>query len=157
MSDNARIAAYWNAYRTAQPAPDQLPADPPEAWHFCDNEADANELGALVLAGIKTATCSQLREYEAEGEKIPAVGDLSIIIDWDGNPLGIIETTEITIRPYNEVDASFAYDEGEGDRSLAYWRAAHWRFFAREGAEMGWEPAEDMPLVCERFRLIYQK
>lgn len=157
MNDNALIADYWTAYRNSQPAPDQLPADPPEAWYFCDNEADANELGALVLAGIKTATCSLLWEYEAEGEKIPAVGDLSIITDWDGQPLGIIQTTEITIRPYNQVDASFAYDEGEGDRSLDYWRAAHRRFFSRYCAELGRELADDMPLVCERFRLIYRQ
>jgi uncharacterized protein YhfF len=157
MTNSSQIEAFWTAYRNSQSANAQLPADPPEAWYFCDNEADANELGALVLTGIKTATCGLLWEYEAEGEKVPAVGDLSIIIDWDGNPLGIIETTEITIRPYGEVDASFAYDEGEGDRSLAYWRAAHWRFFTRECAGIGREPVEDMPLVCERFRLIYPK
>ena len=44
---------------------------------------------------------------------------------------------------------AFAYDEGEGDRSLAYWRSEHERFFRKYDVF-----SEDMLLVCERFRLI---
>ncbi|NIP23207.1 MAG: ASCH domain-containing protein, partial [Phycisphaerae bacterium] len=58
-------------------------------------------------------------------------------------------------RPYNEVDAQFAYDEGEGDRSLAYWREAHERFFSRFLPNIGLEFSETMPLVLEQFRVIY--
>jgi uncharacterized protein YhfF len=39
--------------------------------------------------------------------------------------LCIVETTEVTLRMYNEVDAEFAREEGEGDLSLEYWREAH--------------------------------
>jgi uncharacterized protein YhfF len=91
----------------------------------------------------------------AGNERVPQVGDLSIITNWDGDPLCIIQTTEVEIKPYNAVDPPFAYDEGEGDRSLAFWRAAHWRFFSRECASLGREPAEDMPVVCERFRVVF--
>ncbi len=156
MNDGVLIEAFWNQYRLSLPEGDRLPAAPPEAWYFCDNEAAARELGELVRAGIKTATCSLLWVYEAQGEKVPAAGDLSVIIDWQGNPLCLIETTEVAIRPYREVDGQFAYDEGEGDRSLAYWREVHWRFFTRECAQIGRQPAEDMPLVCERFRVLFR-
>lgn len=155
MPNAEAIQTFWNAYRDACPPDRRPPIDPPEAWHFCDSEVDANELGDLVRRGIKTATCSLSWVYEAEGEAIPQVGDLSIITDWDGDPLCIIETTEVALRPYNQVDARFAYDEGEGDRSLAYWREVHWRFFSRECAAIGREPAQDMPLVCERFRVVF--
>jgi uncharacterized protein YhfF len=47
------------------------------------------------------------------------------------------------------VDAGFARDEGEGDRSLAYWRGAHREYFGRQG-----KFSEDMMLMCERFRLV---
>lgn len=77
---------------------------------------------------------------------------MSIVTDWEGRPLCVIEITEVSLCPYNQVDAQFACDEGEG---LACWREAHWRFFSRECAQIGREPAEDMPLVCERFRLVY--
>ncbi|MBI5958590.1 MAG: ASCH domain-containing protein [Chloroflexi bacterium] len=156
MQPPDKIITYWQSYRASLPDDQRPPETPPEAWYFCDNEADANELGALVVAGIKTATCSLLWVYENETEHVPQVGDFSIITNFAGDPLGIIQTTEITIRPYDQVDAQFAADEGEGDRSLRYWREAHWRFFSRECAQIGRQISQDMPLVCERFRLVFR-
>ena len=150
-----RYAAYWQAYL------DTLPPDAPqhtafvEAWAFGDNPALAGELGGLVLSGKKTATCSALWAYEREGGTLPAAGQYSIILGGDGEPLCIIETVEVSVRAFNKVDAAFAYDEGEDDRSLAAWRAAHWRYFSRTLAEHGLQPSEEMPLVCERFRLVH--
>jgi uncharacterized protein YhfF len=87
---------------------------------------------------------------------LPEVGQKTIVLDGNDDPLCTIETTEVEVRPYNEVDARFAYEEGEGDRSLEYWRQAHWRFFSRTLPNMGKEPTPDMPLVCERFRVIHE-
>ena len=157
MDNNALLEEFWQSYSSSLPSGSEQSSRRCESWHFCDDEQDANELGALVKAGVKTATCSLLWVYEAEGARLPEVGGLSIITDWDGRPLCIIETTEVTIRPFNEVDSTFAYDEGEGDRSLAYWRKVHWRFFGRELATIGREPTENMPLVCERFRVVWPK
>ena len=118
----------------------------------------AEKLGALIViaSGTKTATCSALWEYEAEGEPLPETGLKIIVLDGNGDPMCIVETTELEVRPYGEVDARFAYEEGEGDRSLEYWREAHWRFFSRNLQDIGKEPATDMPLVCERFHVIYK-
>ncbi|HET7270843.1 MAG TPA: ASCH domain-containing protein [Rubrobacter sp.] len=116
----------------------------------------ADELGALIADGTKTATCSALWEYETEVEPLPEVGLKTIVLDGNGNPLCIVETTEVEVRPYDEVDAQFAYEEGEGDLSLDYWRDAHWRFFSRTLSNIDKEPTTDMPLVCERFRVIYK-
>jgi len=67
----------------------------------------------------------------------------------------IIETTDIEIIAFIDVVEKHAYEEGEGDRSLDYWREVHWAFFVEECKSIGREPTEDMPVVCERFRLIY--
>lgn len=154
------LRAFWQSYLASLPnlpdsAPDPAPS-PPEAWGFGDSPAMADKLGALVANGTKTATCGMLWEYEADGEPLPEVGDLSIILDGAGQPLCLIETTEVAIRPFNEVDAQFAYDEGEGERTLAHWRRAHWAFFTRSGARIGREISETMPLVCERFRVVHK-
>lgn len=147
---------YWQTYL------DTLPSDSPqhtafvEAWAFGDNPALADELAGLVLAGKKTATCSAVWTYEREGAALPAAGQYSIILGGSGKPRCIIETVEITVRPFKEVDAQFAHDEGEDDRSLAAWRAAHWRYFTRTLAAHGLQPSEEMPLVCERFRVVYR-
>jgi uncharacterized protein YhfF len=140
----------------------RLPSDSPyrtktyvaEGWG--DGPAIADELGTLIVQGIKTATCSALWEWEAEGIPIPEEGYITIALDGRGEPLCIVETIEISIRKYNEVDANFAREEGEGDLSLNYWRAAHKNYFSRVLSKIGKEFSEDMPLVCERFRVIYR-
>ena len=85
----------------------------------------------------------------------PETGTVTIVVDGRGQPLCIVEATEISIRKYNQVDADFAREEGEGGLSLQYWRDAHRRFFSRSLPKVGREFSEEMPLVCERFRLIY--
>ena len=87
---------------------------------------------------------------------LPKIGDVWVELDGNGNPVCITETVEVTIRKYNEVDAQFAHDEGEGDQSLNYWREAHKNFFSRVLSKIGKKFSEDMPLVCERFRVIYK-
>lgn len=156
MSNPNSIEQFWQSYlATLPPGPGRPPQ--PEAWSFGDNRALADELAALVLAGVKTATCSALWEHEADGEPLPQVGALSIILSGAGLPLAVIETVEVQIKPYDQVDAAFAYEEGEDDRSLASWRDGHRRYFTRTLARIGREFDESMPLVCERFRVLYRR
>lgn len=153
----ATIEQFWQAYLTT------LPVDAPArravyvAEPFGDNPALADELGGLVLEGKKTATCSSLWEWETEEKPVTEVGSFWIVLDGRGAPMCIVETIEVTIRRYDEVDEAFAYEEGEDDRSLQAWRNGHYRFFARTLATIGREFAPDMPLVCERFRVVYRE
>ena len=71
------------------------------------------------------------------------------MLDGRGEPRCVIESTEVSYRRFDQVDAAFARDEGEGDRSLAHWRDAHRRYFGRLG-----KFHDDMMLMCERFRLV---
>jgi len=146
---------FWRAYLEALPEGSPGRDETYEAWAFGDGPELADELGALVLTGRKTATCSALWEVEAGEETMPRVGGKSVILDGDDEPLCVIETTEVAVRRFDEVDGRFAYEEGEGDRSLEYWRGAHRRFFGRTLPGIGRRFSEDMPLVCERFRVIY--
>ena len=123
------------------------------AWHFCNDEQGVYP---LVLSGQKQATASSLWVYEAEGELVPKQGDLSIILDWEGNARCIIETTRVDIVSFNEVTEEFAAIEGEGDGSLAHWRRVHDEFFREECEGIGRDFAEDMPTICEQFRVVYR-
>jgi uncharacterized protein YhfF len=156
MMDDNRIEVYWQGYLATLPADSPIHDEEYMAEGWGDSPRLADELGALIVAGTKTATCSALWEYETEREPLPESGVKIIVLDGNGDPLCIVETTEVEVRSYGEVDAQFAYEEGEGDRSLEYWRDAHWRFFSRTLPEIGREPSMDMPLVCERFRVIYK-
>jgi uncharacterized protein YhfF len=116
----------------------------------------ADELGDLVLRGIKTATAALVWTFEEEGETLPEVGDYSIILDGDGQPLCIIQSTAISVVAFIEVGEEQAYLEGEGDRSLRYWREVHWEFFTEECQKINRKPNEQMLVVCERFNLVYK-
>ena len=148
--------AYWQKFLStlSTDSPYHTKSYVAEGWG--DSPEMADELGALIAQGIKTGTCSSLWEWEAEGNSIPQVGLITIALDGRGEPLCIVETIEVTIRKYNEVDADFARAEGEGDLSLEYWREAHKNFFSRVLSKIGREFSEEMPLVCERFKLIYK-
>lgn len=115
-----------------------------ERFAFGDSADLADALLALVIAGHKTATC-----WSAGYAGPSQPGTRSVVLDGKGNPRAVIETVEISRRRFFEVNAAFARDEGEGDLSLACWRQAHRCYFERNGGF-----AEDMPLWCERFRLV---
>ena len=151
MTDRTTIEDYWREARIALP---HLPEALPEAWGFGATPWQADELLALVLAGLKDGTASSLWDYEANGDPLPAVGEMSIILDGAGAPRAVIETTAVEIVPFDEVDEVHASAEGEGDRTLAHWREVHERYW-REHSENARGYAPDMPVVCERFRLIH--
>lgn len=116
---------------------------------FGDTPQMADELLALVLAGTKTATCGALRDFPKDSAARPQVGRRDIVLDSRGRRAAVIETVEVTVRRFDEIDEAFAADEGEGLRSLADWRDSHQAYFTRNG---GFAP--DMELLCERFRLV---
>jgi uncharacterized protein YhfF len=143
--------SWWRDLRRSRPElglPERY-----DLWYFGDSEALARELLDLVLAGTKTATAGLV--WGADEAGTPKPGGHSLITDFAGTPHCVLQTVEVRVLPFDQVDADFARDEGEGDRSLAFWRDAHWRYFGRRCAEIGRRPALDMPVFCERFRLVY--
>lgn len=126
---------------------------PYEAWAFGDAP---DTLVRLVLEGMKVATASAYDLYALdESEPMPKVGDYSVILDSQDNAVCIIKTIKLDVVPFNQVTSGFAFMEGEGDRSLAYWRRVHKEFFTKELKEYGLEFSEDMKVLCEEFKLLY--
>lgn len=119
-----------------------------ETFTFGDSADLCAELIALVRSGRKTATCGALRDFGDGGEAMPVRGRRDIALTWNGTPALVIETVDVSITRFCDVDAAFALAEGEND-DLAGWRRDHQAFFERNG---GFDPG--MKLVCERFRLI---
>ncbi len=125
------------------------------ADYFCADEENANICSDLILRDEKTATCSMKYWYESGLEPMPKVGTLQVVTDWNGNPTSIIETTEVSECKFSEITAEFAASEGEGDKSLDWWRQAHWDFFSAECEEQGLQPDNDMILILEKFKVVY--
>lgn len=148
------ITAFWRDARAAVPS---LPVDPPppdRVWGFGATPEHADGLLALVLDGVKTGTAGYLWQYEAEGEAVTAVDDLDVILDGSDTPRAIIETTAVELVPFDEVTAEHAHAEGEDDRTLESWRRIHRRFY-KDHIDLNRDFRDDMPMVCERFRVVY--
>lgn len=148
------LTDFWNAFADSVGGVDA--ARFYEVCVFGDSEDLANELAELVLRGTKRATAGSVWSYEDEGKRIPISGDLSIVTNWAGSPLCIIETESVEVVPFSEVSSEFAATEGEGDGSLSFWREAHRQYFTRECARAGRQFSENMLVACERFKVAYE-
>jgi putative acetyltransferase len=150
---HASVAQMWDAFTSENESYKGNPV--PESFYFCDNKKDADECADLVAKGIKQATAGSKRSYEKYNEPLPKVDDVFIVTNWEGKAVAVIKTTKIEHVPFHQISADFAYTEGEGDKSLAYWKKVHWDFFTREMKAYNEEPTEGMIIVCEYFKTIW--
>lgn len=140
------VQAFWDEYATATGVDAEY-----EAWAFAEELPEvATELAQLVLHGPKRATAGVYEEYLADGS-MPTVGLYVVVLDGQGAPVCITRTTRIDLVPFGEVDEAFAWDEGEGDRTLADWRRGHLWYFN----EIGRHVDDDTLMVLERFELVW--
>jgi len=152
---STKIESFWQAYLASLPEPAKPRSQAYGVWYFGDTPEVAENCAKLVQAGIKTATSGLVWEMEADDEALPQPGDQAVVKDLHGEPYCIIELTECVVRPFSEVDERFAFDYGEGDRTLEGWRKDAWEYFAPICERLGQEPGEQMSLACQRFRLVY--
>jgi uncharacterized protein YhfF len=149
-----KVEAMWQAFCAGT----DVHADTPyQSWYFGNSAEMAVELAELVLAGKKCATASSTAMNQLEPEKAPVERGYSVVTDFDGHPIGVIQTTEIRHLPFNQVDEEFASDEGDGDQSLEYWRDVHWCYFTNEASKHGFQFDENSIVCCERFELLFPK
>ena len=122
-----------------------------ESWAF---GMEADMLANLVLIGEKTCTSSAYPLYAFAGEELPKAGEYSVILDSKDNAVCVIETTNVAIVPFSQATADYAYKEGEGDKTLEYWKEIHTKFFTNEMRSVGLEFDDDMKVVFEEFRVV---
>lgn len=114
--------------------------------------ASVEEL-ALILCGKKRASTSALEAFELDNEKIPKSGSFYVLSDWNGEPKGVIQITDVTVLPFEDVTWEMAQKEGEDD-SLEGWRTRYADFFDYDSSIMGYEFSPSMPVVFECFQLM---
>ncbi|MFC5077697.1 ASCH domain protein [Vibrio thalassae] len=149
--------AFLDQYLTQLTASERASIKDVIAEHFCGDEYNANQCAKLINEGVKTASCSLKAGYDIEQEPLPKVGRLSVVLDWEQNPVCIIELTSVEVCPFNQVSAEFAYAEGEGDRSYQWWKQAHVRFFEWYANELNITFSEHDDLVLERFKKVFPR
>lgn len=142
----------WQAYCQKTKIDPQTRHD---IWKFCGGGPFADELAELTLQGVKTATASAMIAYDTAKEPIPVVGCHSVVLYDDDRAACVIRDTRVSVVPFDRVSPEHAYKEGEGDRSLAYWREVHRRFFAPDYEAVGLPFDEQGECVLEEFRVVF--
>ncbi|WP_353328609.1 ASCH domain-containing protein [Chitiniphilus shinanonensis] len=146
--------AYWQAFLRDTGRPQDT------ACYGCDVIGDTRELilalMALILPGRKRATTSCVAEYETSGEAPPQVGSLTILTDFDGNPVCVIETTAITTLRFCDMTFDLCQREGEDD-CLESWVKNHLAFFTRDAAAKGYPFTPESLVLFEDFAVVYQR
>ena len=138
----------WNKYKQINSSI----GDGIDAWAF---GVEPDLLADLVFKGEKTATASAYDLYALEGELLPQEGTFDIILDSQNQAVCIVEITRVSVQPFNQVSAQHAFNEGEGDKSLAYWRQVHEDCFAEWMREAGLTFTHESKVVLEEFRKVY--
>jgi len=127
----------------------------PNVIHFRDNESDANKCVELVKKGVKKATSNSLLGLQYRKETLPKIGDFIVVTNWEGQAQCIVRLTRVSFKPYFNIDHDFARLEGEGDRSLDYWKRVHWNHYIKELEPFGRVPRESMIIVCQEFEKVF--
>ena len=138
----------WNKYKQINSSI----GDEIDAWAFGE---EPDLLADLVLKGEKTATASAYDLYALEDEPLPQEGTFDVILDSQNQAVCIVEITKVSVQPFNKVSAQHAFKEGEGDKSLVYWRQVHEDFFTDCLGQAGLTFTPDSKVVLEEFHKVY--
>jgi uncharacterized protein YhfF len=152
--DTAAAAAFWGEYVAAHPSLAR-PGDEYTVEAFGDSVELADSLLREVTHGAKRATAELVSAWADDNEPLPRIGGHWVACNGSGSPAVILRTTELRIATFNEVDAQFAFDEGEDDRTLESWRREHSTYWRRTSAAAGKEWSENDEIVLERFRVVW--
>ena len=155
MDGSDPVERYWAQFLASLAPGARRPRRYVEAFYFGTIPERAHEITALVLAGAKTATGALLWAIEADGKAPARPGDHWIVTDGADDPRCVIETLDARVIPFDEVGEDYARWGGEGDCSLASWRAMYWSYITGECQRIGRAPDPKAPLVMERFRVVY--
>lgn len=128
---------------------------PPTDFEAFAFGADADLLSSLVLQRKKTACSSAYEVYAHENAPLPMQGQYSVVLDSRNEAVCVVRTNFVYVCAFEKVAPLHASKEGEGDRSLAYWRKVHEDFFTQELAAIGQGFTRRAPVVCEEFELVY--
>lgn len=116
-------------------------------WKFGTNN---DYLVNLVLKGEKTATTSLYKEYIDLNEELPKININQVLLFDNGNKACITRNKKVIITEFKNITDELAYLEGEGDKSLDYYKKEHTKIFKKIDSNFN----EDSLVVFEIFEVV---
>lgn len=150
--ENKSAKKLWDSYIKQNPGLENTTYQ--ITWFGYTKEMIA-ELTQLIREGKKTAGSSAYDDYIAENEPLPKVGDYYVVLDENEQATLIYRLIEVSQFAFCDVPERIAFLEGEGDRTLDYWRRVHEIAFDAENSSSGKPFSPQMPVVCEVFEVVF--
>ena len=119
------------------------------------DEADSEHQIKLILSGGKHAFSHSLLGLQLRKERLPRIGDFTVLTDWDGQARCILRTVAVRLTPFFSIRLSHA--KLDGAASLESWKEEHWQRYTIELAPFGRVPRESMIVVCEVFEKVFDR
>ncbi|MEO8608323.1 MAG: ASCH domain-containing protein [Chloroflexota bacterium] len=149
------IDTFWNAYLLTLPEAERnLTYYEAASWGNSDELADT--IATAILSGVKTTTSRLEWEREKSNDPSEKIGDISIVLDGKQRPVCIVEVVDLFIKPFDQVEAAFVYQYGEGSRDMDFWNMNMWDYYVGECAAIGLQASRNMPMICEVFKVIFK-
>ena len=112
-------------------------------------DADAAERAAQkILSGEKRAMIYPECGYRAALHAHPAIGDLNVVVDWNGNPVCVIETAQVRALAAGDITEE-QFSMTAEDANIGAWLDDVIR---REIEELGGSLHSQTGLIMEEFR-----
>lgn len=124
-----------------------------EKWHFHNNQKDCDYLFNLVKTKAKTATSYLF----IKKEDLTIKSEYSILTNWDESEKILLKTTKIYKTKFKDITKTHAFKEGEGDKTLTYYKNVHEEFFKKECEKLNITFDENTEIVCEEFEIVNKK
>jgi uncharacterized protein YhfF len=151
-SESTVTLNFWNDFITN--FPEYKHHSIPISDHFCNDKINTDICADLVLKGVKRASCGLKIMYDLKKEFFPEINELTIITNWDKQPICVVKTIDLSFRKFKDIDAEWAKYEGEGDQSLEQWKETHSDYFQKQLDDFGLVFTESVELICERFEVV---
>jgi len=146
--------AYWESY--VQSTVDKPPEDAIVTAGYAGTLELTDELLALYLAGKKKAGSSVVEDFVAAGEPLPIVGNYWIYLDGRGEPACILKTVRIALNKFKDLPEEIAIAEGEGDRSIDYWKRVHGDLYRPFLKSWGVRDVDEATIITEFFEIVFR-
>ncbi|MET3682758.1 uncharacterized protein YhfF [Alkalibacillus flavidus] len=150
------VKPFWKQFVTEHP--ELANEDTPYSdEYFGDDKKTARQFLDLVKSGDKTATCALYRMFEYYEESVPDEGSFHVITTFDGQPEAIIQVTDIDIIPFRAVPEDIAEQESGNTKDFDDWYNEYEAIFTRAMESIGETFEDDLPVVCQQFKLVYKQ
>ena len=120
------------------------------------DEEGINKILHFIKSGEKTGTFSLPWISEAEGQKNSISGTNVVLIDYNRRPKIIVQIINPYLKRFDEIDIEATKLDGPTIREVKVWREIHLKYWNRILLNYNKECQDDMPVLVEPFKVIYQ-